>query len=74
VLAALIESGVKVIFVTHLFDLAHRLACEPHENVLFLRAQRAADGQRTFEIEPGEPLATSYAEDTYAQVFGQALG
>ena len=41
VLAALTESGIKVIFVTHLFDLAHRLAIESHEDVLFLRAQRA---------------------------------
>jgi hypothetical protein len=73
VLAALTESGVKVVFVTHLFDLAHRLAVGSGEDVLFLRAQRADDGSRTFVIEPGKPLPTSYAEDTYAQVFGDAL-
>jgi len=73
VLAALTECGVKVIFVTHLFDLAHRLAVGPHDEVLFLRARRAEDGQRTFEVEPGDPLPTSYAEDTYAQVFGETL-
>jgi MutS domain V len=73
VLAALTESGVKVVFVTHLFDLAHRLAVKPREDVLFLRAQRADDGCRTFEVQPGEPLPTSYAEDTYAQVFGDTL-
>ena len=73
VLAALTESGVKVVFVTHLFALAQRLAAEFREDALFLRAYRAPDGQRTFEIESAEPLPTSYAEDTYAQVFGQAL-
>ena len=73
VLAALTQSGVKVIFVTHLFDLARHLADEQREDVLFLRAHRADDGHRTFQVEPGDPLPTSYAEDTYEQVFGEAL-
>ena len=37
---------------------------------LFLRAERAAGGARTFKIEPGEPLETSYGEDLYTKVFG----
>ena len=37
---------------------------------LFLRAERGAGGTRTFKIQVGEPLETSYGEDLYARVFG----
>ena len=37
---------------------------------LFLRAERQADGQRTFKLIEGEPLQTSYGEDLYNRIFG----
>lgn len=52
---AMIESGVKVIYVTHLYDLASSLSARRDPANLFLRAQRRPDGVRTFRLIPGEP-------------------
>jgi MutS domain V len=72
VVCAMVESGVKVIFVTHLYDLAHRLSARHNAADLFLRAQRRPDGVRTFRLEPGQPEPTSYGEDSFRRVFGTA--
>lgn len=71
-LRALREAGVKVVFVTHLYDLAEGLRREGSPETLFLRAERAPDGRRTFRIVEGDPLPTSYGGDLYRQVFGDA--
>ena len=48
---------------------------DPPEPALFLRAERAsATGERTFKLVEGEPLPTSYGEDSYQRVFGAELG
>ena len=39
------------------------------EDAMFLRAERTADGTRTFRLIEGEPLETSYGEDLYREVF-----
>jgi len=70
IIRALLESGVRVFFVTHLFDLAHSLYLQEADAALFLRAERQADGQRTFRLAEGEPLPTSYGPDLYERVFG----
>jgi MutS domain V len=72
IIRALTEAGIRIVFVTHMFDLAghHYAAHDPA--ALFLRAERRPDGQRTFRVPPGEPLPTSYGEDLYHQVFGSA--
>ena len=70
VIRALIESKVKVFFVTHLFDLASSLHEQRLESALFLRAERTPDGGRTFRMLPNEPLPTSYGEDSYRRIFG----
>jgi hypothetical protein len=67
---ALLERGVKVLYVTHLFDLADGFYQQHMETALFLRAERQPDGQRTFRIVPGEPLPTSHGEDVYQRIFG----
>lgn len=72
ILRALREAGVKVVFVTHLYDLAEGLRREGSPETLFLRAERAPDGRRTFRIVEGDPLPTSYGGDLYRQVFGDA--
>lgn len=66
---AFLESGIKVLYVTHLFDLAHGVYLERLHNALFLRAERLVDGQRTFRVIEGEPLPTSYGEDLYRRIF-----
>jgi DNA mismatch repair ATPase MutS len=66
---ALLQERVKVIFMTHLFEFAHSLYIKKLENAIFLRAERKADGERTFKLIEGEPLQTSYGEDIYHRVF-----
>jgi len=73
VVRALVEAGVKVLFVTHLFDLAHGFYRQEIDTALFLRAERQADGRRTFRLVEGEPLPTSYGEDSYRRIFGTAV-
>ena len=70
IIQALTDRGVTVVFVTHLFDLAHSLYARKLDTALFLRAQRRPDGRRTFRLAPGEPTPTSHGEDLYRQVFG----
>lgn len=72
VIQALVEAGVKVFFVTHQYDLAHGLYRQQSDSALFLRAQRRADGRRTFQLVEGEPLPTSYGRDLYDRIFGDA--
>jgi DNA mismatch repair ATPase MutS len=69
---ALLESGVKVAYVTHLFDLAAGLRDEHDGRGLFLRAERLEDGRRTFRIVEGPPLPTSHGEDVYRRIFTDA--
>jgi len=73
VIGAMLEAGVKVLFVTHMFDLASSFYDQGLESALFLRAERGADGARPFTIGEGEPLPTSYGEDSYRKVFGKEI-
>ncbi len=70
VIRALTEAGIRIIFVTHLYDLAERYYAQHDPATLFLRAERQPDGRRTFRLPAGEPLSTSYGQDLYQQVFG----
>ncbi len=70
IIRALLDAGVRVYFVTHQYTLAHGLHGKGMPNALFLRAERAADGTRTFRLVEGEPLETSYGVDLYERVFG----
>jgi hypothetical protein len=72
VIRALTEAGIRIIFVTHLYDLAERCYAQHDPATLFLRAERQPDGRRTFRLPAGEPLPTSYGQDLYQQVFGAA--
>jgi len=69
IVQALLENDMKVCFVSHSFELAHRFHSEARDNALFLRAERQADGTRTFKLLEGEPLPTSFGEDLYQRVF-----
>jgi len=71
VFRALVAGGVSVIAVTHLYDMAHRLY-QQGGRALFLRAERREHAVRTFHLEEGRPLSTSFGHDLYAQVFGAA--
>lgn len=66
---ALLESGIKVCYVTHMYDLAHSYYEEHRPDALFLRAERLEDRTRTFRVVKGEPLPTSHGEDVFRRVF-----
>jgi DNA mismatch repair ATPase MutS len=72
IVRALLETGIKVFYVTHLFDLAQGFHRAKMQSALFLRAERLADGRRTFRLVESEPLPTSYAQDLYRRIFGTA--
>lgn len=69
IVRALLESQMKVFYVTHLFDLASSFYEARTESAVFLRAERRSDGDRTFRLLEGEPLPTSYGEDLYRRIF-----
>ncbi len=71
VFRAHLDLGVRVVAVTHLYDLADSLHRTESSRGVFLRAQREEDGERTFRIEPGAPLPTSYGQDLYRRIFGE---
>ena len=67
--SGLLDKGIKVFFVTHQYEFAHGYYDKKMENAIFLRAERQADGTRTFKLIDGEPLQTSYGEDLYNRIF-----
>jgi hypothetical protein len=69
VFRALTDSGVRVLLVTHLYELARRFGNETADGVLSLRAERLADGTRTFKVRQGPALPTSFGVDVYKEVF-----
>lgn len=75
VVRALTEAGVKVAFVTHLFDFADGIRSEHWPGVLFLRAPPGDDGaEPSYRLVEGVPLPTSHGVATYRQVFGEPEG
>jgi DNA mismatch repair ATPase MutS len=73
VIHALLAERIKVLFVTHMFDLANSFCSEGLDTALFLRAQRNPDGTRSFKLAEGKPLPTSYGEDSYRKIFGMSI-
>jgi DNA mismatch repair ATPase MutS len=73
VVRAFVEGGDKLLFVTHMFDLASSLHHQALDTALFLRAERGIDGARPFKISEGAPVPTSYGEDSYRKIFGEAI-
>lgn len=69
VIRAMNDVDIRVVFVTHMYDLAHRYEDERTSNVLFLRADRAEGGQRSFQLHEAPPLRTSFGEDLYRRTF-----
>jgi DNA mismatch repair ATPase MutS len=72
VIRAMTDTRNTVVFVTHLYELAHGLYQHHADSTLHLRADRGIDGHRTFHIAEGEPLPTSYGEDLYQRTFSAA--
>lgn len=73
IVCALLETRVKVFFVTHRYEFARGLCENKMDSAIFLRAERQADGRRTFKLLPGEPLQTSFGVDLYEEIFGAII-
>jgi DNA mismatch repair ATPase MutS len=69
IVCALLEKRVKIFYVTHLYEFARTFFDRKAGDAIFLRAERKADGARTFRLLEGEPLETSYGEDLYRRIF-----
>ncbi len=72
IVRALLETRVKIFFVTHQYHFAHGLNGDGTGRVLFLRAERLPDGTRTYKLLPGQPLETSFGADLYRKIFKEA--
>lgn len=70
IVAALQEAGVKIFFVTHLYEFARQVYEERLQRAIFLRAERRPDGARSYRLIEGEPLQTSHGRDLYQSIFG----
>jgi MutS domain V len=70
VVRALLDTQVKVFFVTHRFDFADRFRRQHAHPVLFLRAERQPGGQRNYKLAASDPLPTSFGEDIYYRLGG----
>lgn len=70
IISALVEKQIRVICVTHLYELARGFHEVASEKFLFLRAEREKDGTRTFKLIEGEPFPTSFGDDLYRRIFG----
>lgn len=71
ILSPLIERRMRLLAVTHFYELARSFVEEGGNGVLFLRAERCQDGRRSFRMVAGEPLPTGYGEDLYREIFGE---
>jgi hypothetical protein len=69
IIRALREVGIRIVFVTHMYDLAQSIRANDDAGVLFLRAEREEGGIRTHRLSEAAPLPTSYGEDLYRQTF-----
>lgn len=59
------EKNIRIIFVTHLYEYAHKLYERNLADIIFYRAMRNEKGTRSYQLEEGEPLKTSYGMDLY---------
>lgn len=69
IVRSLLDSGVRVFYVTHMFDLARSFHGVHRDTSLFLQPERLPDGQRTFRMLEGKPLPTSFGQDLYRRIF-----
>ncbi len=69
IVSAVLEGGRRVAFVSHQFAFTNAMYESGRDSTLFLRADRQEDGRRTYRLTVGKPLATSFGEDVYREVF-----
>ncbi len=71
IVTALLERGIKLFYVTHLYTFARAMYDKNLSHALFLQAERREDGERTFKLVAGTPSQTSFGPDLYEKVFAR---
>ena len=69
IINALVESDIKVFFVTHMYDLSKSIYNKYNDKASFLFASRHADGSRDYHLKHELPNKSSYALDLYEKIF-----
>ena len=60
IVPALLNAGIRVLFVTHLYGYAMDVFEQKSDDTLFLRAQRSRDGNNTYCLQEGPPFKSAY--------------
>ncbi len=68
IIKALRDSDIRIVLVTHMYDLAMLLKNE-YKDSYFLRAERKDDGTRSYMLKEADVLKTSFAKDLYNKIF-----
>jgi MutS domain V len=72
IVRGMLDCGVRVLVVTHFYDLANGFWLDDSDEALFLRADPRPDGTRTYRLTVGGPQLTSFAPDVYERVFARS--
>ncbi len=72
-LAGIRGSNITCLYVTHNYEFSYRLYRDNRTEDVFLRADRADDGTRSFRLIEGEPRKTGHALDLYREVMGSEV-
>lgn len=67
IVSALLENEVSVFFVSHMYEFARSFL--DSDQALFLRADRAENGDRSFRVREAKPLPQSFGADLYRRIF-----
>jgi DNA mismatch repair ATPase MutS len=70
IVTALLESEIRVLFVTHMFEFTRQFYEKQRADALFLKAEREDSGQRTFKLVESAPASASFGGDLYDRIFG----
>ncbi len=70
VVRALLDSQIRVLYVTHRYEFADSFRRQHADSTLFLRAEPQPGGQRNYKLKVKDPLPTSFGEDLYYQLGG----
>lgn len=68
IVSAFYESGIKLFFVTHLYEFSNKFYSMELDKAMLLKAERNDDGTRSFGIREGKPLQTSFGEDLFREI------
>jgi hypothetical protein len=70
IVSALVDAGIMVLFVTHLYAYAIELYGQRRIDALLLRAQRGQNVKNTYQIREGEPFKSAFGLELFRELIG----